>query len=133
MDNRDVEKLCGHWYESFNQERKFFALYDEDDELIEIPAKWEVCSLCDGKGTHVNPGIDAHGLTAEDFESDFDFYESYLKGEYDECCYRCEGRTTEPVPDEDYCTPKQLKTIENAIDNHFLEKRDREAEIKYGY
>lgn len=29
-----------------------------DEASYDIPAKYEVCSRCDGKGTHVNPAIE---------------------------------------------------------------------------
>ena len=53
--------------------------------------KWMICPICDGDGTHVNPAIDAHGLTAEDFAEDPDFMEDYFSGMYDVRCKNCKG------------------------------------------
>lgn len=53
--------------------------------------KWVICDLCGGDGTHVNPAVDSHGLTSEDFDQDPDFAESYFRGDYDVPCRRCEG------------------------------------------
>lgn len=64
-----------------------------------IPYHWEVCGLCRGKGTVVNPSIDASGLTAEDFAEDPDFADAYFRGVYDIGCPRCGTRTTIPVAD----------------------------------
>ena len=72
---------------------------DEDTVEVQLPTKWEVCDLCNGKGTHVNPSIDCGGLTSEDFDQDPDFAEMYMDGVYDQTCNRCEGRTTIAVPD----------------------------------
>ena len=44
---------------------------------------WIICPACRGDGTCVNPNIDSHGLTAEDFAADPDFGESYASGIYD--------------------------------------------------
>jgi hypothetical protein len=52
---------------------------------------WIVCPVCKGEGTTVNPNIDAHGLTAEDFREDPDFAEEYMSGAYDIVCNGCVG------------------------------------------
>lgn len=48
--------------------------------------------MCEGEGTTVNPNIDAHGLTAEDFREDPDFAENYFSGTYDVPCRACGGK-----------------------------------------
>jgi len=63
-----------------------------------VRVRFEVCPLCDGKGKHVNPSIDAHGLTREDFDEDPDFAESYFRGDYDQRCNLCSGEKVVPVP-----------------------------------
>ena len=52
---------------------------------------WIICPVCDGDGRVVNPNIDAHGLTAEDFDEDPDFAEDYASGLYDIPCTPCDG------------------------------------------
>lgn len=49
------------------------------------------CPACNGKGTVVNPSIDAGGLTQEDFEQDPDFAEDYFGGMYNVACMACGG------------------------------------------
>lgn len=66
-------------------------------EVPDGPYHWEVCDLCDGRGTVINPSIDANGLTGEDFAEDPDFATDYFNGTYDVQCPRCAGRTTVPV------------------------------------
>jgi RecJ-like exonuclease len=56
-----------------------------------MPDKWVICPVCRGDGSHVNPNIDAHGLTREDFSEDPDFAEDYMKGTYDITCQTCQG------------------------------------------
>lgn len=53
--------------------------------------KWQICPACEGEGCCVNPNVDAHGLTAEDFAEDPDFAENYFGGLYDQSCSACEG------------------------------------------
>ena len=77
--------------------------YDEDQDGIEIEEKLpciaEVCGTCNGKGTHVNPSIDAQGLTREDFDNnDPDFQENYFSGAYDVACYECRGNKVVAAP-----------------------------------
>lgn len=78
-------------------EIKFIGPNDED---IIIPARWEVCPRCDGEGSHVNPSIDGHGLSSDDFAEDPDFAEAYFSGAYDVPCEECRGRRVVLVPDE---------------------------------
>lgn len=53
--------------------------------------KWIICPGCRGEGTCVNPNIDAHGLTREDFDEDPDFADDYFSGRYDVSCGACGG------------------------------------------
>lgn len=62
---------------------------DETPEPDRSP--WVICTLCRGEGTHVNPSIDAHGISAEEMHDDPDFAESYMRGDYDVPCARCGG------------------------------------------
>ena len=53
--------------------------------------KWLICPICKGDGTYVNPNIDAHGLTTEDFQEDPTFMEDYFEGVYNVPCKTCSG------------------------------------------
>lgn len=79
-----------------------FTLFsDAGDEIeVSLPAKFEVCPTCRGKGSHVNPAIDGHGLTSEDFDEDPDFREAYVRGDYDVRCRECHGQRVVAVVDE---------------------------------
>lgn len=92
----------------------------EDPEtggLVEhqLPAKFEVCHRCEGRGTHTNPSIDGNGLTAEDFEeAGPDFKDDYLSGVYDVPCELCKGERVIPVLDKARCPPALLKAYKKA-------------------
>ena len=82
------------------------------EEEVEFPFQWKVCDLCDGKGTHVNPSIDAGGLSQDDFDEDPEFKEEYFSGAYDVPCNKCKGRTTFPEIDEEACDEVQKIELE---------------------
>lgn len=69
---------------------------DEDDDE-DMPRRistandpWIICPACHGDGTHVNPNIDAGGISAETFAEDPDFAESYFSGAFDQACRVCD-------------------------------------------
>lgn len=68
---------------------------DYDHRPVE-PKGYAVCPTCEGRGSHVNPSIDSHGLTAEDFAEDPDFEEAYFSGAYDVRCAECHGKRVVP-------------------------------------
>lgn len=70
-----------------------FSYEDDDGEEVEVelPACWEICDRCRGNGTHVNPSIDGHGITMEEWNGpdwDDESREMYMSGGYD---VRCEA------------------------------------------
>lgn len=69
-------------------------------EKPEGPFHWEICDVCRGNGTHVNPSIDCGGLTSQDFDEDPDFREDYMSGMYDVSCVQCSGSGKIPVAGE---------------------------------
>jgi hypothetical protein len=99
---------------------------------VTLPLKWDVCPVCEGRGTHVNPAIDCQGLTAEDFDEDPDFADEYMSGTYDQQCNRCGGRTTVPVVDEDRCTKEQLAAWEEQERDNAACEAEHRAEIAFG-
>ena len=78
--------------------------------------KWIVCPVCDGEGKTVNPAIDCHGLTAEDFREDPDFAEEYKNGTYDITCNACRGQRV--------VTKERVKELERNADDRELAARE---------
>ncbi len=64
-----------------------------------LSAEYTVCPTCKGQGKVVNPSIDEHGITQEDFDQDPDFREEYCRGAYDIRCPQCSGNNVVLVPD----------------------------------
>lgn len=108
------------------------CMHDEDGCEIELPWKYEVCPVCDGKGTHVNPAIDAGGLTREDWDDDPDFMDNYRSGMYDQQCNACKGRRVVPVVDEDRMTDEQRKAYRQEQEDEAAYEAERRAELMMG-
>ena len=77
---------------------------------------WMICPACRGEGSCVNPSIDSHGLSQEDFDQDPDFAENYMSGVYDICCQACDG------------TGKIRRSHLKVLDEHAAERRLAAAE-----
>lgn len=80
-------------------ERRMIGTVVLDGQKYQIGIRFEVCDVCDGKGSHVNPSIDAGGISAERFHEDPEFAQQYFGGTYDQVCNGCGGRRVVPVPD----------------------------------
>jgi hypothetical protein len=112
-----------------------FETTDDDNEPefvdVVLPAVYEVCSTCEGKGSHVNPSIDAHGISGEEFAEDPDFEESYLAGHYDVTCYGCGGMRVVPVVDEDRASKADLALYEAHADECASYDAEEASEARY--
>lgn len=100
-----------------------FAVCDEngEEEDIAFPAKYEVCTCCEGRGSHVNPSIDSSGISRDAFDEDPDFEAAYHEGAYDVTCGGCDGRRVEPTIDE-----ARLDKDQRAAYNRVLEMQEDE-------
>lgn len=106
---------------------------DEVETSTEFPAKFEVCDLCDGKGKHVNPNIDAGGICEDDEFWDDDMDEEtgesrYMRGDYDVPCNCCGGKRVVLTIDRAACTSDELKAALAEYDQHLRDEAEYEAE-----
>ena len=128
MDRRD---RTWKWYDSFSQKGMVATVEDAEGGELEVPCKFVVCDVCDGKGTHVNPSIDAHGISAEEFAEDPDFAVAYFDGMYDMQCNGCDGQRVVPEPSDD--CPQELKDlVEERIRDHYEYEAECAAERRMG-
>jgi hypothetical protein len=134
MDARDAATL-GHLYE-FDEDKMeiLFDIEDDNGEMVTLglPAKFEVCPLCNGKGSHVNPSIDANGLSAKDFAEDPSFAEDYFSGVYDQECNECGGKRVVPVPDEQPADKDVLAKFANLLQAEADYRREVAYEQRMG-
>lgn len=89
---------------------------------ITATMRYEVCDLCEGRGSHTNPSIDCCGLSAEDFADDPDFAEDYMGGAYDVTCHQCHGQRVTPAID----LPEDLAKLIGEYDRSMAELRSCE-------
>lgn len=86
---------------------------DDEGEAVQVPARAEVCPRCEGTGRHVNPAVDGHGISSEEWEHEWDEEgrEAYLAGRYDVTCESCGGNNVVLVPDVARCTYTQKRAL----------------------
>ena len=97
-----------------------------------LPAMYEVCLTCDGKGTHVNPAIDDNGISAQEFIEDPDFQEAYFNGTYDVQCYECKGKRVVPRVDANRVDKTTLEAWESHLKSEYEYRSMCEAERRFG-
>jgi hypothetical protein len=120
----------------FDEERMILmvSLWDGDDEEeVELPAVYEVCPTCEGKGRHVNPAIDDRGISAEEFAEDPEFERCYRRGVYDVSCYECGGRRVIPVPDRDAIDGVLMQRVDDQAWEDHVARVDMLREREMGY
>ena len=100
-----------------------------------IPSTVKVCFTCEGRGSHVNPDIDSHGITADEMsELGEDFQESYFSGVYDVVCTQCKGNKVIAVVNANACNPEQIELVKEEqewIDRENLARSMRERGFEY--
>lgn len=102
---------------------------------ISLPTKREVCSRCEGHGSHLRPSIGEHAYSARAFDRAFpevEDKEEYFKrgGIYDVTCHDCKGQNVVSVVDEDACNrDPELKKLLKLYKDHerAREECDRES------
>lgn len=120
-------RALSKWYTSFDP-RKLRATYVYEGEEFTCSCRYVVCDVCEGRGKHVNPAIDAGGLTAADFAADPDFFDDYRSGKYDVTCYGCGGRGLFPIP-KDEEDVRRVMELEEELESF---RRMQEAERRHG-
>jgi hypothetical protein len=108
--------------------------FDENGAVIEreLPTHWEICPVCQGEGKHVNPAIDAGGISGETFAEDPEFAEDYMSGVYDVVCNHCNGRTTVRAVDWDAMSEEDQKAFQEQLDEEAYSHAEHMAEIRAG-
>lgn len=107
---------------------------DGCDLDVTIPAHYEVCSRCYGKGRHDHPAF-ANGITMEEWHGpdwDDESREQYMAGAYDVPCEVCKGARVELVPDEQQ-TPEVMAALrEDAATRREMEAEQRSERFMLG-
>lgn len=89
--------------------RRAPTLYDGDDNEIELPFKWEICSTCRGNG---KSSAYLGAFTASEMDEEgIDFQNDYMAGFYDRTCDVCGGAGKIKVADLSKMTKAQRKAL----------------------
>lgn len=132
MDRRDLAS-SKKWWDSLHGTTALLKDWSQEDAegepmVIKVECEFEVCPTCNGRGSYVNPNIDRHGLTQEDFDEDPEFFEEYQSGMYDLECGHCQGMRVIPIPlDKDML--KRIRQEEMEMEAYYAEVQ---AEINFG-
>lgn len=98
------------------------------ERALLLPGRFVLCKRCHGAGKHVNPAIDAHGLTHEDFDADPDFEEGYFSGRFDVPCFDCNGeRVTPDIDLEKLPTKLALRVLDTRDAHEWLRRRNEDV------
>jgi len=148
FDYRDVAANTSKWYKSYNEKAmtlkvevacddemheelkeclsdEAYKLINPTDGCVDFQMKFKVCSVCNGRGKHVNPSVDAHGITAEEWDRDWSYEgrEMYMSGAYDVSCYECGGQRVVPEINIDPCYfTNALNEIKKLVDSNLAEE-----------
>lgn len=141
MDYRDLAAMIPSPWKIFDEKSMTLKIEycDEEDYEVEaeLPAKFEVCDTCNGRGKYVNPSIDSHGITASEWEDwDPDEKEGYFRGHYDIPCDACRGTRVIPVIDENNFTEEQreiAKQYYEQLKNQAMWAREEAYARKMGF
>tara|TARA_R110002020_G_scaffold2230_3_gene10382 strand:+ start:2022 stop:2513 length:492 start_codon:yes stop_codon:yes gene_type:complete len=124
--------------------KEMYKFYEEEGELESVPAifKWEdgslipqvllpgvyeVCNVCQGKGTVVDPRMDRNGLGEEQL-NDPDFMDGYWSGRFDIPCRECKGRRVVMRVDVSNDPTGSLKVYLDHIHKELNERAEEAAE-----
>ena len=81
------------------------TLFCDDGSEIELPFKWEICSVCEGRG---KSSAYLGAYTRDDMdEAGPEFMEDYMAGNYDRACDACNGSGKVKVADRAKMTTAQ--------------------------
>lgn len=136
-DSRVIAGERLSWFERLDERRMRATVtisVETDDgdveEEREVPFVYVVCPTCSGKGTHVNPSIDAGGITSDEWgEWDDEDRASYLEGRYDVPCYECGGTRVVPELDREHADPFVVECLDqaehSAAESRAIERAER--------
>lgn len=111
---------------SFNEQTMIGLLYGDEQP---VHCHFVVCPTCRGRGSHVNPSIDSHGISSQEFYDDPEFAEDYFAGTYDVSCAECRGRRVVPRPDDN---EPNKDAYDEAVRGHYEYLAEVEAERRVG-
>lgn len=102
----------------------------DDGELVALPFRFEICSVCDGHGRS-SAYLGAYTQSEMD-EAGPDFHDDYMAGRYDRTCDACDGDGKVKVADYRRMTAAQREAFELDARLEAEDEAEREAERRMG-
>lgn len=133
MDYRDRLATFGNGRTLFDESSMTLFYNEGDENEFSVPARFDVCPSCEGRGKYVNPSVDSQGLSAEELLDDPSFAEDYFRGAYDVICEDCKGERVVPVPDEEDMTLDMQLRLDEYESERAHSVQERICEIAFGY
>jgi len=115
--------------DSIRRQRQWFIESEIENEGRAPDTQKVVCSSCHGHGKYVNPAIDSHGISVDEFYEDPEFAGAYMSGVYDVRCDECQG---ENVVDE-FSDPEVQDRWMDWLNSMYEDARTQRAESGYYY
>ena len=102
-----------------------------DGASIRLPARWCICSACEGEG---KSSAYLGAITMSDREpggvwEDHDEFRGYMRGDYDRTCDACDGAGKVLELDRERCTAEQAAALEAYDDDRRIDA-EIEAEMR---
>ncbi len=98
-----------------------------EETLGVVSFEYKVCPTCRGKGSHVNPSIDEHGMSEREMaRRGPEFREQYFSGAYDQRCNQCEGENV--VPKLTPCGEEEEEIVQEFLRRKESTTRSREIQ-----
>lgn len=107
---------------------------DGVEVTVQIPARWEICPVCKGDGSHCHPAIDGNGITASEWAGwDREDQQAYFEGQYNVPCDCQDGKVL--VPDDDLLTDEHRTALNYQAELRAFDQENRMerlAEMRFG-
>lgn len=100
----------------------------------DLPARWELCGLCEGEGKH-SLAVSGEGITESEWADwSHEERESLFAGEYDRRCEDCKGSGKILVVDREAIKDPELKkAYDRQVRQEERERRQAAIDAKWGF
>lgn len=99
-----------------------------DETTVALPAKWVICTHCNGQG---KSSAYLGAFTQQDMDdAGPEFVEDYMRGEYDRPCDDCNGLGRVLIADEKRCTAPEHKTALQWIEDQRIAIAEERAIVR---
>jgi len=135
IDKRDLAAILGDGFPEgtevdYKKRTISVPVLDEETgdvtDVVELPMKFSICSVCEGHGKYVDPNIDRHGITSSELEEmEQEELDAYFGGSYDVDCKACKGTGKQVEVDETLLNEEQKETYKKVQEVMHQQEKER--------